>query len=410
MKISFNKINIFLIWIFPLVAYQFFQYTGFNKNAVIFSSVLFIAVIIFYVSDYIFLKTYKNKVLKIYQLFIYWLFFCTLISPILIWSQGIFLNFRISIEIYRYIYIFLLLKTAITEKKLVTLIDTYLIINLILKFIFIKYSLVGVFGFEGDFGDNDVRGILRPRFEGSEFAALAFFLHIGKYKNKNNRIDLIFILLAFIAILLDLARQYIFFSAILGVIMFIKSSRYKIAYITIIGIMLYFLPDFLMKTQLPIIKDLVELSQDQFESNKNDEKDIRIVETEYFLKDFNHSLSQVIIGNGLPHANSSYGKKIVKLSENDNLYSNDVGYVHIFLYSGIIGLFMYVLVYFNLLRESVQEKYLWTKFFLVYIILTNIASQTMSISGITISIAIYFIIAFGRTKKKQITNENIKIY
>ena len=192
--------------------------------------------------------------------------------------------------------------------------------------------------------------------------------------------------------------------------MFIKSSRYKIAYITIIGIMLYFLPDFLMKTQLPIIKDLVELSQDQFESNKNDEKDIRIVETEYFLKDFNHSLSQVIIGNGLPHAYSDYGKKMVKLGTDKYLYSNDVGYVHIFLYSGLIGLILFFLLYYKILRTPIKKEYLWTKFFILYIIFTNIATSPMSTSGITISIAIYFIIAFGRTKKKQITNENIKIH
>lgn len=383
----------YLIWIFPLISYQFFQFTGFSKEIVVFTCVLFYALIIGYISDYLFFKIFKNSQIRIYQYFIYWIFFCTLLSPFFIWRQSLFLNFRISIDIYRYVFFFLLLKLSVSEEKLIKLIDFYLILNLILKFLFLKFSLVGVFGFEGDFGSSgDLRGILRPSFEGLEFAVLSFFLHISQYKNTKNKRDLVFILLAFVAILLDLARQYIFFSTILGTILFIKSSKYKFVYVAIISILIYFLPTFLMKTKLPIIKDLVELSQNQLESNNNGEKDIRLVETEYFLKDFNQSIVPVFIGNGLPHANSEYGKKIVNLSVNEFLYSNDVGYVHIFLYSGIIGLIIILIFYSKFLRIPIPNKYLWAKFYLFYIIFTNIASQTMSSSGITVSIAIYFII------------------
>lgn len=402
MQKKINKVSLFLIWIFPLFGYQFFQYTGFNKEVVIFSSVLFFAIMIIYTNDFIFFKLYKNSLIRKYQHLVYWIFACTLISPFIFWGQSLFLNFRISIEIYRYIFFFLLLKAAISEKELVKLIDFYLIVNLILKFLFLKFELVGVFGFEGDFGDNDLRGILRPRFDGLEFVVLAYFLHIGRYKNNGNQRDLVFIFLALIAIILELARQYIFFSIVLGVVLFIKSSRYKFIYITGIAILLYFLPSFLMKTQLPIVKDLVQLSQDQLESNNKNEKDIRLVETEYFFKDFNDSIPQVIIGNGLPHAYSDYGKKIMRLSSNELLYSNDVGYAHIFLYSGVVGLFFFMMLFFRSLMISVDPKYLWCKFFLLYIIFTNIASQSMSTSGMTVGIAIYFIVAFGKKQKRVI--------
>lgn len=397
MQISSQNFKIFLLWIFPIISYQFFQFTGFNKEIVVFTSVFFYAFIILYTCDYVFLKFYKNNLIKTYQYFIFWIFFCTLLSPLLIWGQNIFLNFRISIDIYRYIYLFLLLKTAISERKLVTLIDTYFIINLLLKILFLKFSLVGVFGFEGDFGDSDLRGILRPRFEGTEFATIAFFMHISIYKISKNWKDLFFIFFALAAIFLDLSRQYIFFSVVLGVILFVKTSKYKIIYISLLALFLYFLPNLLTNTKIPVIKDLLELSQNQIDSNNNNEKDIRLVETEYFLKDFNNSLTQVIIGNGLPHAYSEYGKKTINLSSNYELYTNDVGYVHIYIYSGLIGVFLFFLLYFKLIRTPIQKKYIWAKFYIFYIILSNMASQTMSMSGITLSIAIYFIFILNKT-------------
>ncbi|AWK07247.1 hypothetical protein HYN56_24665 [Flavobacterium crocinum] len=386
-----NTIGNYLFWLFPLIGYQFFQYTGFEKEIGLVVVILFLIFSILYCKEELFFAEFKNKTLKKYKNLTIWIFICTLFCPLLFWGQNIFLNFRISVELYRYIFLFLLLKIAISEKKIVKFIDFYFIIHLLLKIAYIKFSLVGYFGFSNIIED-DNRGFIRPRIEGVEFAVLAFFMHLNGFVIKKKWKDLIFIVLAYLAILLTLTRQYIFYSAILGVIFVFKSSRYKFILILITGVFLYILPDLILKTQLPVVKDLVAISQDQYENNNDSEKDIRLVAAEYFVKDFNETVTPMIFGNGLPHAYSEYGKKMIYQSENKALYSNDVGYVHIFLYSGIMGLLLFLLVFYKLLKYPVFDNYLWCKFYLVYILFTNIASQTMSICGISISVVAYLIL------------------
>jgi hypothetical protein len=398
-----NTIGNYLFWLFPLIGYQFFQYTGFEKEFVLVIVVLFITFTIFYCRDELFFKTFKNKTLLRYRHLITWIFISTLFCPLFFWNQNIFLNFRISIEIYRYIFLFLLIKIAISEKKTMQFIDFYFIVHLILKIAYIKFSLVGIFGNTIDFVD-DSRGFIRPKIDGMEFAVLAFFMHLNGFMQRKNSKDLIFIILAYLAILLGLTRQYIFYSAILAVVFVFKSSRYKFILILITSVFLYVLPDLILKTQLPVIKDLVTISQDQYESNKYSEKDIRLVSAEYFIKDFNETVPPIIFGNGLPHAYSDYGKKMIYQSENNSLYSNDVGYPHIFIYSGVIGLILFLILFYSLLKYPVSDNFMWCKFYLIYIILTNIASQTMSINGITIGIVAYFIISNNR---KYVTQSKI---
>jgi len=391
-----NYIWNYLFWLFPLFSYQFFKYTGFEKEIVLVIIVLFLAFTIFYCRDNLFFSKFKNKTLKSYKYLFLWIFITSLFCPLFFWSQNIFLSFRMSIEIYRYVFFFLLIKIAVSENKLNQFIDFYFVVHLVLKVLYIEFSLTGLFGYTGVLVEDYSRGILRPRIEGLEFAVFAFFMHLGGFMQKRNMKDLLFIFFAFLAILLDLTRQSIFLSALLAVIYVVKSSRHKFFFTIIAGVILYILPDLILKTELPIIKDLVAVSQTQFKSYENSEKDIRFLETEYFLKQFNETIPQMIFGNGLPHSYSEYGRKIVSLSKNKSLYANDVGYVNIFIFSGIIGLFLFLLLFYNLLMYPVLDKYLWCKFYLLYILLTNIASQTMSISGITIGLAAYFIIKINR--------------
>lgn len=391
MQISIKKINLFLIWIFPLISYQFFQFNMIEKNIVIVFSVLFYTLIILYCLKYI-LSSYKETLITKYKYLFLWILVGGLLCPLLFWGQNIFLSFRISIEIYRYIFFFLLIKAAISEKQLLKVIDFYFILYFALEIAYISFNLYGYFGYNEGIIPDETRGLLRPRIQGLEFGILSFFLHLNNYLQNKKFKDLLFVILAITSIFLSLTRQVIFFSTIVGLLFVLRSSKYKIIITIAIGLFMFFVPNLLMNSKLPIIKDMIVLSQSQIESNNNGNKDIRLVEAEYFLFNFNESVPQIIFGNGQPHGYSNYGKKIIKLSENEDLYTNDIGYVQLFIGFGIIGIFLFFLFFYKLFKYKVNSNYIWCKYFILNLLLLNIASQSLFLSGMSISIVTYLMI------------------
>lgn len=153
---------------------------------------------------------------------------------------------------------------------------------------------------------------------------------------------------------------------------------------------------------------MIELSQTQIESNKNGNKDIRLIETQYFLFYFNETIPQIIIGNGQPHGYSEYGKKIIRLSENEELYTNDIGYIQLFIGFGLVGLALFFSLYYSIFKYKVNENYIWIKYYLLNLTLLNIASQAIFLSGISFSIIIYLMImnkSANKTIKRKLVND-----
>lgn len=407
MQLIKSKYSEYLIWIFPILAYQFFQFNKIDKNISIVFSVFFILFIILFCYKQI-LSNYRNQLITKYKHLFIWILLASLICPLIFWGQNILLSFRISIEIYRYVFFFLLIKASISEKKLVKIIDFYVIFILVLKISYISFNLYGYFGYNEGISPDESRGLLRPKIEGIEFAILSLFLHINNFFKNKKILDIFFILLAVISIFLELTRQIIFFTTITSLLFILKNSKYKFILITVIGVSIYFIPNILIKSKLPIINDMIELSQTQIESNKNGNKDIRLIETQYFLFYFNETIPQIIIGNGQPHGYSEYGKKIIRLSENEELYTNDIGYIQLFIGFGLVGLALFFSLYYSIFKYKVNENYIWIKYYLLNLTLLNIASQAIFLSGISFSIIIYLMImnkSANKTIKRKLVND-----
>lgn len=388
-----------------MVSYQFFQFNALNKDVVLTIAVLYIAFTIIYCNKKIFITKYKNKTLKSYRCLFIWILISSLICPYIFWQQNILLNFRISIEVLTYTYLFLLLKSNINEKSLIKLINFYFILHITLKIIGIIYAPRIIFGFSTDSELDNSRGLVRIYVSGGGFAILSFFMNLNYYKDSRSMKYLIMALLAYTAIILSVTRQTIIISTLLGIIYFMGSQRQKLIRISVILLIFYALANFIMDTDLPIVKNLVEMSQQQIENNNSGEEDIRIQETRFFLFDFNKSIPQTIFGNGLPHAYSNYGKEIMKLSAQNSLYANDVGYVFIYLSFGIIGIILFAWLFYNMIRLPTNGQLTWCKLYLWYLLLSNIASQAIYNSGITISIAAYYLIINANDLNKG-NNEN----
>jgi len=381
----------FVIWLFPLIAFQFYQFNQFDKNVVILSAVSLIGLSLFYSRKEIFGVYYENKTLRVFQFFFIWIILCSLICPYLFWGQNIFLNFRISIEFLRYVFFFLLLKHKFNEEKLIQLVDVFFVLFFVLKIVGLIYAPKVIFGFGDNIEINNNRGIYRVDIEGGEFAVLAFFMHLNFYFKKRQKKDFLFLVLAYACILLSMVRQLMFLTSIIGVLFIVSQIRYKMIALLILSLFFWGI-NLLLDSDLPVVKDIVLETKTQIDDNNKGDIYIRILEAKYFLFDFNKSIPQIIFGNGSPHAYSDYGKKIIKLGEKESYFANDIGYILIYITYGIVGVFLFLYLFYKLLKIPSNNSLSWCKLYLIYLLFANIASQAIMTSGITVSIVAYILI------------------
>ena len=123
-----------------------------------------------------------------------------------------------------------------------------------------------------------------------------------------------------------------------------------------------------------IIGHLVTLSEEQLDQQYGGQEYIRITEYRYFFTKYSRNIITCIFGNGVPHSLSSYGYNLFKLQEYQHLFPADVGYALIYIYFGGIGLLLYLLIFYNVLRQKVSPEYAYAKLFIVYLMLFNMTS------------------------------------
>ncbi|HCD2558789.1 TPA: hypothetical protein NBL01_005706, partial [Klebsiella pneumoniae] len=80
-----------------------------------------------------------------------------------------------------------------------------------------------------------------------------------------------------------------------------------------------------------IIGKMINLSTEQASSQSTGDKNIRLLEYEYFLTHYSKNIITDIFGNGVPHFTSSYGLKEINIREQFSYFMSDVGYAEIFV-------------------------------------------------------------------------------
>ena len=132
----------------------------------------------------------------------------------------------------------------------------------------------------------------------------------------------------------------------------------------------------------------VQLTNNQMDTG---EEDIRVTMTKYFFKDFNTNPLQDLIGNGI-NSVGDYGNKIAYLGQNKGLCITDVLPTNIFLFFGIVGLLLYTLLFFAVLRSKVTPDCMFAKMMVIYMYLigpTNVA--LLSISPMIFAMSLYIV-------------------
>ena len=305
------------------------------------------------------------------------------------WGQSPIASIRATIPYFSFILFFFLIRfrpsVEILEKIIWVLCIAYLVVYL--------YSLThlssNAFGNNGR-GSEDSRGFTRLFIPGRSFVYFAYFLALSKYARLKNTFWLSITLGLFIVIVLHVIRQYILFSFLIGFLIVFKHIKLwkKISLIIIIissSVYLY--------EQFPILQVLVELTEGQIKNSGSGSGDIRMISYKYFFTEFSPSFICDIFGNGVPHISSSYGVYYKSYVNFKGMYMSDVGYAQIFALFGFVGLVLFVLLFCKALtHKNLPREIVYVKWFVLFMVLSNILSGLVLLSSSIVCLMIAFYI------------------
>ncbi|WP_339865814.1 hypothetical protein [uncultured Algoriphagus sp.] len=387
-----NNISHLFLIIFPVFSFSLYYYVGFNiqvAKAIYFGFVIISLLVVFP----LFLKKeylYGNLILDLIILMI-----VTIIISFLFWGQGLLLGFRSTAPYLAIIYFFLLLKFSPNIKFVENLIWFFCIIYICFWLYGLFKAPELVFGLDED-KLTDSRGIFRLSIPGSGIVHLSFFLAVSRYVETRKIKWLYIFSLLFIVIFLHVIRQYIFFSFSVAIIYILFNTRYL--WIGIVLSLVFLLVGFNFNVDSDsVFGKLITLSEQQANDQNSGEENTRIQEYRFFFTEYDNNPLGILFGNGVSHSESSFGKYESRINEEYEFYLSDVGYAEIFIRFGLFGLFIYLFIFYRIINQNVPIKYKYAKLYLIFLILTNLLSSSVTYSVIMFSISLYVLECTSKT-------------
>lgn len=209
----------------------------------------------------------------------------------------------------------------------------------------------------------------------------------------------------FLFIVFQLTRQLILWTALVGMIYIYLKNPKKILGFCLAAFFLFAL--FINNVEISddsLVGSMINVTKAQIDSNKGGNEDIRITEYKYFFGEWSKNIVTDIIGNGMPHANSPYGRMNTRLMEQQRLFLSDVGYAKMFVIQGLLGLCLYLFLFFMSVRLQMPADLDYARMFMAFTIPANIgASWYATADGqIALCICVYLIMLYGRKQKGKI--------
>ena len=327
--------------------------------------------------------------------FILLLVLLSIVMSFVIWGQDIILGYRSTIQFLSIVFYFFLLKSGFEKKEIEKFVIFYGCLWIAIWCANLITFPFPVFGLQDVDAINESRGIARFFIQGNGFLYILFFLLYNKWLCERKKVPLLLAMAAFLIIVLQVTRQTIFFSLLIALYYFFKKCQYAL-HCTLFAVVAFFAID----VEIPrdsVVGKMIELSQDQYVDNSYGEKNIRIEEYKYFFTEYSSNVVAMLFGNGLPHDESSYGKMYTKLRMQKRFFFSDVGYAGIYIMLGALGLFVFLRFFLILMKSRVcDNRFLWTKMFVVYLFACNIVSFVIMTNVIPLCTVLYLMNENGK--------------
>lgn len=138
---------------------------------------------------------------------------------------------------------------------------------------------------------------------------------------------------------------------------------------------------------------LIDLTLHDDGFNQASLDNIRVSAMLYYIADGCKSLDTFLFGNGLPVVGSYLYDHFLKTIEYSKGYIlADIGFVALFWNLGFVALALYAILFYKaLFKHKVSGRYLYLKFYLLYILVSYIGSHSLTSSLIFVYLVLYII-------------------
>ena len=321
----------------------------------------------------------------------------SIIPALLSWDQPIITTLIATLPYLGYFFYYFL----VTYKPDINKLEKF-IVNLGLFCVVLSVIAVLIYPtilYGADKEDENImdRGFARITIGCSGFIFLAFFLCVNKYKEYRQRKWLLLSFFLLIGIFLGLSRQTIIGSLLIVAIYGLIQIKNNFKRILLIGGLTAGIFLFL---NLPFVKNLIELTQDQSQNYKDN---IRVLSGNYFLTNFSPDLLTTVFGNGEAALNkSSYGNKMADLKDS-GFYQSDVGFIGFYSKFGIIAILAWVFIFIRMITFKLKPEYLYVKLYLFLNLITGVtSSQIFNVDYMSsICIALYIAEYAGKFQRRR---------
>lgn len=389
-----------VVYVLLLIVYtRFFEF----KPAEIFfirSTILvFFVLLVFTIRRLSYEKGHFIKPIK----YIIFSFFIAIIPSALFWSQDIFQSL-VAIAPYSYFLLFLFLIEAKIDR--VVIIKTLLVfayISLILYFYQFFFTKTVLFGGKEEFLED--RGVIRILFPGEGFMFFALFYYLNKL-GKKFELYYLLLLLSFLAMMLmQVTRMYILAFGLIAIYHFMIKSKTVFRISILVGFIISY--SFFYNSDNKVIKGIREVTENDV-GKKEDY--IRLLSADYFMFEFSNHEATYFLGNGAYNFNSSYGKKIVNLNENQYFYLEDLGILKGYFLFGILFFIGYVFIFIKSFVVKIPHNQLYLKYFIWMILILSFTTRANTDAGFgVVFVSVLYLFEFAFLEQKKIINTKGKI-
>lgn len=268
-----------------------------------------------------------------------------------------------------YLFLYVLFRLAIPKHTILKVLKHILIISSVVYFVNFVTAPNIIFGSVKEEYDMS-RGIVRLWIPFFDLHVLGLFYAINQWILNGKKIYIYWIVFAYVMVFLSVIRQALFYSAILGIWMFLRNASFtKKVLVCIFAsiIVLIVLP------RISAFQTMMELTERQQEEYGTE--NIRILAWDFYTKEAQANDISPIIGNGVPaYGKSDWGNEMQAITDFNHCFAVDVGWAGFYFFFGAIGVIFLGCLLIMALRKNKQKEEKYLNYWILYIILTSFTS------------------------------------
>lgn len=226
------------------------------------------------------------------------------------------------------------------------------------------------------------RGVMRVYVPGNDFCIISFFYILTTFRKK--RVYYLLLIPLFLLVLLRGTRTPFFVMSLIAVVYYLSTIKNRALVLILIliaasGLGVAYNAILKSTSDNPIVK-YVQLTTADVESNKED-KNIRLEMAEYMFTEHNGgNVLKTLLGNG-EYGQGTNTRRRTSYGINHGYYIEDSAITYVFIKYGLVGLLLYILLFYKIYRAKVSGEDRYAKLSMIYYYLITPTNSALIISA-----------------------------